>query len=223
MSRMLFALMVVSLLASGCQSPATKPSSLPTGKSSGTIRFEVIAMYVSAKGTYKTTQRHTIDFDAKRLTVQSNEPEGAIYAVYHQGRFSAQGLNFPRAEQLPFGMINAAMAEMLLYVFDVPVKGIPQTAAPAAQEWFLGKSYQTHRLTTQTAGALVIYQNPQSEQLQFVEWYDNNQHHYLAVPDRWRFIPALNRRLPTKVEIYDIRRSPADKQLLAQLLFTPTL
>lgn len=223
MCRIIFALIALSLLASGCQSPAPNPSSLPAGKSSDTIRFDVIAMYVSNDGTYKTTQRHTLDFAKKCLTVQSNEPEGAVCAIYQQGRFSAQGLSFPRAEQLPFGMINVAMAEMLFYVFDVPVCGIPQTAAGAAQEWFLGKPYQTHRLTAQTVGTLVVYQNPQSGQLQFVEWYDNKQQHYLAVPDRWRFIPALNRQLPTKVEIYDIRRSPADKQMLAQLVFTPTL
>lgn len=185
------------------------------------IAWQAIAQYRHSQGVYKTVCRYTLDISNRRLTIEGVEPEGPFKAVYQAGRWTGQGLSFPRAQKLPFGLVDAPLSEMVYFVFSAAAGAMPARDVEPQTDWFLGKPYQIFRLADATVGQVVLYQNPQTQRIEMVEWQDKKDSRFLAVADQWRFMPSLNRLMPAKIEIYDIRRSPADKILLAQLSFTP--
>lgn len=216
--RHLVAALGVAILLSGCQTTATNDAAEPVVAKGDCIETRSVTAYYGQGVPYWTDQQLLFCPAAVRLDIAGTEPEAVYQARYTKGQFSVVGLNAARIRELPAGLMNAPLAELVYYSFTAGAGIEPSNLGSPQNEKLMGQRYEVFVVGKTGKRKVSLYKNLASGQFELVRVVGEGAD-WMAAAYNPRYHERLKRMVPRKIDVFDVAAGVAAKQLVVQYEF----
>lgn len=208
---------VAALLLAGCGALERPDANAEKPDCQHCIKTRSIVTYHENDSSYWTEQQQRFCPATVVFAASGSEPEGAWRGTLSEGRFATSGLDGSFMQSLPFGLMDAVLAEMLYYSFTAGANFEPEAVTPLEPASIEGRRYASFRVDRQDAGHTVtLYRDVATGRIELVRLAAGDGRIWQAQSYNLRYNPRFERMMPRKVDIFDIRRGIAAKKLLVE-------
>jgi len=206
-----------AMMMAGCATVNRQQSDETAVQRQDCIETRCVVTYHLNDSPYWTDQRQRFCPASVVMDAWGTEPEGTWRCTYNKGQFSSSGLNRTYMKSLPAGLMNAMLAELLYMSFTAGGGFEPAGLTPGESVGIEGRRYESFRLGRVGAGhTLTVYQNVATGRMELLRLTDGKDIDWLAQSYNLRFNARLNRMMPRKIDIFDMRQGIAAKKLLIE-------
>lgn len=209
-------MVAAAVLIAGCSTVKPEQSEQTAFKRENCIETRCVVTYHQA-APYWTEQHQRFCPQSQFMEAWGTEPEGTWCCTYENGQYSKSGLARPFMKSLPAGLMNAELAALLYTSFTLGSGFEPLSMTPGPVVGIEGRQYESFQLAARVdSPTITAYRNRVSGRIELVRLTDGKEIDWLAQSYNLRFHARLNRMIPRKIDIFDIRDGIPSKKLLIE-------
>jgi len=214
--------LVPALLAliGGCGRVLQQPTS-ETHTPKASIAADCIVNYFQKDGApYITQQQHRFGPETRYLQIIAAEPSGTYHFTLTNDNYSSSKKLTSFLSGLPASFVNEPLANAVFYSFTAGA-GLLNTTQFETQETtkIEGQWYEPIQATENSSKIQVtVLRNRETNQVDLVKLQQSKDETlWLVKSYNYRYSKELDRLVPMKIDIFDIRNGLASKQLIIQI------